>query len=66
VYLTVKAFSLPPAERQTRVFCELWTASGLATMSLIGYSTMAHRVEGEGFVGTAARLVGRGVLWLIY
>jgi hypothetical protein len=66
VYFTVKAFSLPPAERQTRVFCELWAASGLATMSLIGYSTMAHRVEGEGFVGTAARLVGRGVLWLIY
>jgi hypothetical protein len=65
-YFAAKAFSLPPAAQQTRVFCELWAASGLVTMSLIGYSTLAHRVEGEGFVGTAARLLGRGILWLIY
>jgi len=66
MYFAVKAFFLPPAERQSRIFYELWAASGLAAISLIGYSTIAHRLEGEGFVETAARLLGRGILWLIY
>jgi hypothetical protein len=66
IYCAVKAFSLPPAKRQSRIFYELWAAAGFAAMSLIGYSTISHRLEGEGFVETTARLLGRGILWLIY
>jgi len=66
VYFAVKAFCPPPAHQQNRAFCEWWAAWGLGVLSLIGCAMVAHLVEGEGFVETTARLLGRGVLWLIY
>jgi len=65
VYFARVASAHPLLSKRNRAFCERWSALGLGTILIIGWATVAPLVKGEGLLETGARLLGRGILWLL-
>jgi hypothetical protein len=66
LYLVRKAFTQPPLRERDRIFCERWAVLGLGIILITACSTIMRFVEGEAIIIRTARLVARGVLWLLF
>jgi hypothetical protein len=65
-FLVRKAFSPPPLIDRHRIFCENWVGLGLGLTSLIAAASFAYLIKGDGAISTTARLLARGILWLLF
>ena len=66
LYLVKRAFARPALREQDRIFCERWAVLGLGIISIIACSMVIRFVEGERIIVRLAKLVARGVLWLLF
>jgi hypothetical protein len=65
-WLFRQAFAPPPLLDRHRVFCENWVGLGLGLTSLIAAACFAYLIKGDGVISTTARLLARGILWLVF
>jgi hypothetical protein len=66
LYLVRRAFVQPALGERDRIFCERWAVLGLGSISIIACSIVIRFVEGEGIIVRCAKLIARGVLWLLF
>jgi hypothetical protein len=65
LYFTMKAFAHPHLRERDRNFCERWAVLGLGTITISACSIIAPHLKGDGPLQIAARILARGILWLL-
>jgi hypothetical protein len=66
LYLTREGFYQPPLRERDRIFCECWAALGLGIILIVACSIIMRFVESESIIVRTAKLVARGVIWLLF
>jgi hypothetical protein len=65
LYFTKKAFAHPHLSERDRNFCERWAVLGLGTITITACSIIAPYLKGDGPLQITARVLARGILWLL-
>jgi hypothetical protein len=66
VYPIMKAIRLPHLKERDRPWCEFWSGLAFGTIALVVGSILIALLERRGVSLGPARLLARGILWLLF
>jgi hypothetical protein len=65
-YPFIKAIRLPHLKERDRAWCEFWSGLAFGTIALVAGSILIAVLERKGISIGPARLLARGILWLLF